>query len=497
MQYSYENSVAQRWMQFRSTIQATEDVSTEIFNAISVYVPARLASSNIVDYDGAPTESTPVVITVTADNYSSKLQGQLLRQWGPVFKDGSNFDITMYLIVFADSAVVLGPDDVDFKSTITHAALTNAFNNLYHISYFKTMFAASYGQHLEAAPDVMTTDKYWDEALALAQLCESKPELSYGVFNAFTWMPETFINTADPQPINATTVEEVTTYSDNTTSLFLGLYADKTTQNVGGIEIYGADAVIGTDGLASTFSWYNTESAAIARAAFFASFLGIVAPTKSWLVVHAGNAHYGSADLSALPNMAAEIFNVWFTERNASGQYVGNKFEKTRLTGADIRPTGDASWLNTAANVNLPTAMMERLDDYHSTYFMSISDRYMNDCIANDATSFEGIPVTASMIEKWIDYNTSQQLATIVTDTDTVAHPYLRNEETYQMVQDVLLANIQRFARAGVIKDIVLKFPAYSELTSSDTDIIVGAGAWEATYVYPLRKVVVGGVINV
>jgi hypothetical protein len=101
------------------------------------------------------------------------------------------------------------------------------------------------------------------------------------------------------------------------------------------------------------------------------------------------------------------------------------------------------------------------------------------------------------MIEKWIDYNTSQQLATIVTDTDTVAHPYLRNEETYQMVQDVLLANIQRFARAGVIKDIVLKFPAYSELTSSDTDIIVGAGAWEATYVYPLRKVVVGGVINV
>ena len=497
MQYSYENSVAQRWMQFRSTIQATEDVSTEIFNAISVYIPARLASSNIVDYYETPTESTPIVITVTADNYSSKLQGQLLRQWGPVFKDGSNFDITMYLIVFADSDVVLGPDDVEYKSTITHAALTNAFNNLYHISYFKTMFASVYGQHLDAAPESMATDKYWDEALALAQLCESKPELSYGVFNAFTWMPETFIDTETPYPIKAVSSGGGTVFNNNTTSLFLGLYADKTTQNVGGTEVYGADAVIGENGLASMFSWYDTESAPIARAAFFASFLGVVAPTKSWLVVHAANAHYGSDDLSALPNVAAEIFNVWFTEKNASGNYVGNKFEKTRLTGTDIRPTGAASWLNTAANVNLPTAMMERLDDYHSTYFMSICDRYMNDCIANDATSSEGVPVTASMIEKWIDYTTSQQLAAIVTDIDTVAHPYLRNEETYQMVQDVLLSNIQRFARAGVIKDIVLKFPAYSELVASDTDIVVGAGAWEATYVYPLRKVVVGGVINV
>ena len=121
----------------------------------------------------------------------------------------------------------------------------------------------------------------------------------------------------------------------------------------------------------------------------------------------------------------------------------------------------------------------------------------MNDCIADDATNSEGNPVTAYMIEKWIDYTTSQQLANLVTDRDTVTHPYLKNEETYQKVQDILLENIQKHARSGRLKDIQLNFPAYTELTPSDTDIIVGQGAWEATYVYPLRKVVVGGTINV
>lgn len=494
MQYSYENSVAQRWMQFRSNIQATEDVSTEIFNAVSVYIPSNLGAANITGYSEMtlPTVSTPLVLTVTVDNYQSVMaeNSALLKQWGPVFLDGSNFDLTLYLIVFLEpgtgNVVTLGPDSGTYKSTIMLPSLSNAFDKLYHISYFKTMFAETYGQTIAAADTNPSIGAYWDEALCLAQLCENRPELSFGVFYATSWLPEAELD--DTQ--GAVYVSEEAYYL-NTTSLFTGIYVNKTTKATDTIP--SAADVLEEGGLASTLSWNGTASGAVARAAMFASCLGIVAPTKSWLVVHAANSAY-----TDIPNMVVRIFASWFSEgRNASGQFVGNKFEKARLTGSDVRPTGEASWLNSAANVNLSTAQMERLEEYGATYFMSICDRYMNDCIADDATNSEGNPVTAFMIEKWIDYTTSQQLANLVTDRDTVVHPYLKNEETYQKVQNVLLENIQKHARSGRLKDIVLDFPAYTELTPSDTDIIVGQGAWEATYVYPLRKVVVGGTINV
>lgn len=494
MQYSYENSVAQRWMQFRSSIQATEDVSTEIFNAVSVYIPSSLGAANISGYSEMtqPTVSTPLVLTVTVDNYQSVMaeNSALLNQWGPVFLDGSNFDLTLYLIVFmaptTGNVITLGPNDSTYKSTIMLPSLSNAFEKLYHISYFKTMFAADYGQTIAAADTNPSIGEYWDEALCLAQLCENRPELSFGVFYATSWLPMAVLD--DTQ---GAVYESEEAYYLNTTSLFTGIYVNKTTKATDTIP--SASDVLEEAGLNSILSWNGTASAAVARAAMFASCLGIVAPTKSWLVVHAANSAY-----TDIPNMVVRIFASWFAEgRNASGQFVGNKFEKARLTGSGIRPTGEASWLNSAANINLSTEQMERLEEYGATYFMSICDRYMNDCIADDATNSEGNPVTAYMIEKWIDYTTSQQLANLVTDRDTVTHPYLKNEETYQKVQNVLLENIQKHARSGRLKDIMLNFPAYTELTASETDIIVGQGAWEATYVYPLRKVVVGGTINV
>lgn len=495
MQYSYENSVAQRWMQFRSNIQATEDVSTEIFNAVSVYIPSNLGVANISGFAEMtpPTVSTPMVLTVTVDNYQSVMaeNSALLKQWGPVFLDGSNFDLTLYLIVFAapddnSNPITLGPDTSTYKSTIMLPSLSNAFDKLYHISYFKTMFAEEYGQTIEAADTNPSIGAYWDEALCLAQLCEGKPELSFGVFYATSWLPMTLLDSTQ----GAVYMSEDTLYL-NTTSLFSGIYVNKTTKATDTIP--SAADVLESAGLASSLSWNGTASAAVARAAMFAYCLGIVAPTKSWLVVHAANEAYAD-----IPNMVVRIFASWFAEgRNASGQFVGNKFEKARLTGSGIRPTGEASWLNSEANINLNLDQMERLEEYGATYFMSICDRYMNDCIADDATNSEGNPVTAFMIEKWIDYTTAQQLANLVTDRDTVIHPYLKNEETYQKVQNVLLENIQKHARSGRLKDIVLNFPAYTELTASETDIIVGQGAWEATYVYPLRKVVVGGTINV
>lgn len=494
MQYSYENSVAQRWMQFRSSIQATEDVSTEIFNAVSVYIPSNLGAANIAGYADMtlPTVSTPLVLTVTVDNYQSVMaeNSALLKQWGPVFLDGSNFDLTLYLIVFLEpgtgNVVTLGPDSSTYKSTIMLPSLSNAFEKLYHISYFKTMFAENYGQTIAAADTNPSIGAYWDEALCLAQLCENRPELSFGVFYATSWLPMAVLDSTQ-----GAVYESEEAFYLNTTSLFTGIYVNKTTKVTDTIP--SASDVLEEGGLASVLSWNGTSSAAVARAAMFAYCLGIVAPTKSWLVVHAANASY-----SDIPNMVVRIFASWFAEgRNPSGQFVGNKFEKARLTGSGIRPTGEASWLNSEANTNLSLDQMTRLEEYGATYFMSICDRYMNDCIADDATNSEGNPVTAYMIEKWIDYTTSQQLANLVTDRDTVTHPYLKNEETYQRVQDILLENIQKHARSGRLKDIQLNFPSYTELVPSDTDIIVGQGAWEATYVYPLRKVVVGGTINV
>ena len=139
MNLNYIGSVAERFMKFRSSLSTEEDVSEDIFNAISIYVPKSLASANLVAGAYDPDEITATkyaVVTVTVDNYTDVLSetGSLITQWLPVFNDGTNSDVTLYLVIFDDTGFAPTVGD----ASISWSPLTKAFKELYFISFFKT-----------------------------------------------------------------------------------------------------------------------------------------------------------------------------------------------------------------------------------------------------------------------------------------------------------------------------------------------------------------------
>ena len=172
MNLNYVGSVAERFMKFRSTLAVSEGVAPNLFNAISIYIPKSLAAKqfNPDAYTAASvTAETYAVIAVTVDNYKDVLAdgSNLLSQWLPVFNDGTNSAVMLICIVF-DKAV-------------TWAPLTKAFNELYFVSFFKTLFSEHYdGSKNEAdEPDTQYDDSnYFDMALALSYQCEVESTLS-------------------------------------------------------------------------------------------------------------------------------------------------------------------------------------------------------------------------------------------------------------------------------------------------------------------------------
>ena len=104
MNLNYVGSVAERFMKFRSSLATEENISENIFNAVSIYVPKSLASANLADgsYDPADITATKYgVIAVNVDNYNKVLKagGALLSQWLPIFNDGTNSAVTLYIII--------------------------------------------------------------------------------------------------------------------------------------------------------------------------------------------------------------------------------------------------------------------------------------------------------------------------------------------------------------------------------------------------------------
>ena len=105
-------------MRFRSRLAETEGVAENLFNAISIYVPKSLAQAQLSAESYDPTTVTAdnyAVIAVTVDNYKNVLAdgSALLSQWLPVFNDGTNFEVKLYIIVF---------DDTGFAPTVTAGA---------------------------------------------------------------------------------------------------------------------------------------------------------------------------------------------------------------------------------------------------------------------------------------------------------------------------------------------------------------------------------------
>jgi len=432
-------------MRFRSRLAETEGVAEDLFNAISIYVPKSLAQAQLSAdaYDpSAVTATNYAVIAVTVDNYKDVLAdgSALLSQWLPVFNDGTNFAVKLYVIVF---------DDTGFTPTLTAGAitwspLTKAFNELYFISLFKTMFSEHYdGSKVESDPAVATDyddSNYFDMALALAYQCEVESTLSWAILFAKGTVYDGVSDT------NACKVQSITK-------------GDETAH-------------------CTTF----VGSTVADRAEYFWGYFNLLGGSHGNIIFHNGN------------YLVPVILGRWFEARNVSGQFIGNKLCKIRLTGNKVKPTGNPSPLNSDVNLNLPSSIYTILDDKNVGYFISIANDSDSNAELTRDRSASNMPATAYAISKWIDYTTSQDMAKYSTEVATLIKPVLVNGQTYAQLQSFLINNIAVFATLGRLTNIQVQFPPYSEAKKGNW--FEGTAVWSAQYVDDLEGVSVSGSIS-
>lgn len=432
---NYIGSVAERFMKFRSTLSTEEDISENLFNAISIYVPKSLASANIAEGAFTPSEITEdkyAVIAVTVDNYKSVLKetGSLMTQWLPVFNDGTNSAVTLYLVIF---------DDTDFAPTLGQASiawnpLSKAFKDLYFISFFKTMFSPKYNGGEDDT-------NYFDMALCLAYQCEMDSTLSFCLTEA-----------------------NLTVFEDG---------ADDTN---------ACKVMSHTRGEETTYCKTLVGSTTATRAEYFWGFLNLIAPNHTEFHIHNGSF------------MIPIVLGAWFTQTNDSGEYIGNKLQKIRLTGTKVKPTGLPSPLDSDVNLNLGSYIYDNLDAKNVGYFIAISSNSNSDAEFIRERSIGNSPITAYMMSKYIDYQSAQDVANYQASLETLTEPVLVNEDTYTTIKGFLVGNIQKMGANGRLIDVQLKFPPFSEAKKGNR--LTGTGQWKATYVDDLEGVEVSGSIS-
>lgn len=447
MNVNYVGSLAERFMKFRASLEEGIGIAENLFNAISIYVPKSLAEANLSEdaYDPDDvTSTTYAVISVTVDNYKSVFAdgSVMLSQWLPVFNDGANSSVTLYVIVF---------DDTSFNPTLTATAitwdsLTQAFKELYFISFFKTMFSEHYnGETVTSEPSAETDyddSNYFDMCLCLAYQCSLESELSFFVSEAHLEVPATASST------------------DNNPCKVLS-------------QTRGAETGHCTTFLSTT----KTE-----RAQYYWGFLNFIGGAHSYFMIHNG------------AYMLPIVLGRWFEAKNSSGEFVGNKFAKIRLNHSNVKPTGLPSPLNSDVNLNLISKWYDNLDEKNVGYFISISGSSQNDAELITDRSVSNYPLTAYMMKCWICYNASQTLADYASSIESLTDPVLANEDTYSYIQSLVQQYLNTMAGNNRLEGIILKFPPFAEAKQGNK--FVGTAVWSARYIDDFGGVDVSGSIS-
>ena len=446
MNLNYIGSVAERFMKFRSALASTEEIDENLFNALSIYIPKSLAlaqfNSNAYDAS-AVTATNYAVIAVNVDNYTEVLDsaGALYAQWLPIFRDGTNFAVTLYCIVF---------DDTSFSPTlgagaITWAPLTKAFNELYFISYFKFMFSEHYDGAKVVSDPVADTDyddeNYFDFCLCLSSLCEGEATLSFFLCEAH-----------------------------------LDVYAE------GGADTNVCKVMSQERGTETNHCTTFVGSTLADRAQYFWGYLNLIGGNRTFFAVHNGSV------------MLPIVLASWFEDTNASGEYIGNSLAKIRLTGSKVKPTGLPSPLDSDVNTNMGSYIYNNLDAKFVAYFISIDATSRNNAEMISERNVQNFPVTATMMSKWIDYTTAQDVAHWRDDRANLTKPVLCTESAYKKIQSMLIANVQKFIPVGRLTNIVFDFPPFSEVKKGTN--LEGTMVWKATYTDNLGSVTMTGSVE-
>jgi hypothetical protein len=204
---------------------------------------------------------------------------------------------------------------------------------------------------------------------------------------------------------------------------------------------------------------------------------------NTWVMVH-----------SEPVNIIVEILAAWFAERNASGQFVGNKLSLLRLSGTRIKPFGYPSWLNSEVNEN-DSDGFDLLDAKNVGYLCTIADNTPQESCLSMARSVTGMPTSALMISKFVDYTSAQQCAKMITDKGTLTDPVLTDMDAYKKIQEIVSSNLILFVPTKRINSITLVVPEFSVAKVGMTEL-EAASSWKARYTDDLDEVTVTGGIT-
>lgn len=157
MNVNYIGSFAEQNMIFRSSVDVVEVLSNEPFHCLSVYIPSNIAPAVIEGYENDAVQLTkkkPLVYSCDVQNYADVMKGELLTQMQPMFRDDSNIDLIIYLIVFFCDG--LETDWEISETAIEYAPLTAAFEKLYFVSFLKMLFDPNMNGMPASVPSIGT-----------------------------------------------------------------------------------------------------------------------------------------------------------------------------------------------------------------------------------------------------------------------------------------------------------------------------------------------------
>lgn len=534
MNLTYPGSVAERKMHFRSSVVVESADNSELFHAISIYVPKAFSAANIVEFDPSIVDAdNSAVIIVTVDNYREELQGDLLAQVTPMFRDDTNFELSIVLVVFHDTETA---DWAITSKSIQYAPLTKAFSKMFFVSYAKMLFDPNYDGRDVIVPATPGTKAH--ASLIISNPTAGSLTISAGTYSyvdgSKTWPVVFAADTpvAAGASLEAIAIEASAVGSDSTMTNGEKTWPDLTVGLVATVSgfVQGTAATSQTT-RPSTYFDMALALAYLCRAngslSWYFAYVHIALPiastdtNKCWArsktreqelaamtsLVTADRSKYfwaalvlidaANTSLSAHSEesfILASVFAKWFTAKNAAGMYVGNKMSMLTLSGNGIKAFGTPSPLNSSINENDEDGF-DIFDTKNIGYLMTISKKSDVACALSMMRGVTGIPAIAQMISKYIDYSCAQECAELISAEGTVTNPALTDEATYKTIQSIVESKLLLFVGTRRIKDIQLTFPAFSDAKTGMTKL-EAASAWKATYTDDIDEITVtGGIV--
>lgn len=157
MNVNFIGSFAEQNMLFKTSVDVVEVLSNEPFHCLSVYIPSNIAPAVIEGYENDAVQLTkkkPLVYSCDVQNYTDIMKGELLTQLQPIFRDDTNTEVIIYLIVFYCDDL-----DTDWSvsaTSIEHAPLRAAFEKLYFVSFLKMLFDPNMNGEAAEVPSIGT-----------------------------------------------------------------------------------------------------------------------------------------------------------------------------------------------------------------------------------------------------------------------------------------------------------------------------------------------------